>query len=87
MNYALHWGEYWSTKYPSFDDRVIVRYTQEDDGWWRHDFSLYFIAKSDDEARKYIKKFMRNYGEPIGVYSLENRDSHTVIATEEDEEE
>lgn len=84
MKYALMWSNHWSTKHESFDPRVIVRYTEESDGWFEHRYMYYFIAEDNDDAISKATQFVDLYSgvEPIEIYSLFD-EKREVIMTEE----
>ena len=84
MTYRLGWLNHWSKKHESDDPRVIIRYTQADDGWFEHEYSYYFIANNDAAAIEKAREYVEHSGDNIEVWSLYNRDTKETIATEED---
>lgn len=83
MDYRLTWYECWSTQREADDPRVLIRYEEQDDGWWEHQCHLYFNADSNQEARKYVEKYIAGSSSIFEVYTLVNRATKQVVMTEE----
>lgn len=85
MKYRLGWMAHWSTKHVPSDDRVIVTYQEELDGWWEHYYNYYFMANTDEEAKLKAKKFIDQYSDDdLEIYGLTNLDTKETILTEEE---
>ena len=86
MKYRLGWLAHWSTKHVPSDDRVIVTYHRESDGWYEHEYFYYFIADTDEEAKLKAKKFIDQYSGDDGleIYSVSNTQTGETILTEEE---
>jgi len=85
MTYRLIWGEHWSTKRESLDPRVLVRYEEEEDGYFRHEYIYYFNADSDEHAREKAREYVKTSQDDIEVFSVLNRETKEVILTEEEQ--
>lgn len=85
MIYRLTWLNHWSTKQEAEDSRVIIRYTSDDDGWYEHEYILYFDSENDDTAKQYVREYTKK-DETIEIFSLYNRQTKVTIFTEEDKE-
>lgn len=86
MNYRLTWIEHWSFMHESDDPRVLIRYTEEEDGGetqYTHEYILYFNADNDGAAREYVRKYIDDSSENIEIFNLVNRKTKQVIMTEE----
>lgn len=84
MQYRLGWLNHWSTKREALDTRVIVKYTQESDGWYEHLYIYYFYALNDVEAKNKAKEYVEKSQDDIDIFSVTNRNTKEVILTEED---
>lgn len=84
MEYKLTWMEHWSEMRDADDPRVIVRWTEELDGWYEHEYAWYFIADGDDEARGMVADFIAASSDLFEIWSLMNKTTGKIVATEED---
>lgn len=82
MKYKMVWVEYWSEKHKPSDDRIIVRYMEQNDGWYEHEYIYYFLADNDTQAREKANTFLDEHSEALEAFSvLDSNDN--VILTEE----
>lgn len=84
MDYRLSWMNHWSTKHEAEDPRVLIRYAEESDGWWEHEYIYYFMADSDEQAKEKALAFINSSSEEIEIFSVTNRKTKEVIFTEEE---
>lgn len=84
MKYKLTWLNHWSEKRKAADPRIIIRYAEEPDGWWEHEYIYYFLAADNDDAISKATQFVDLYSgiEDIEIYSLTDEKGN-VIMTEE----
>ena len=83
MNYRLTWLNHWSTQRETADPRVLIRYTEMDDGWYEHEYIYYFMAGNDAEAKQKALEYIRQSDETIDIFSVYNRQTKKTILTEE----
>lgn len=83
MTYRLSWINHWSEERESDDPRVIIRYTKIDYDQIEHEYHLYFMSENDETAKDDARAYVENH-DTIDVFSLYNRETKTVILTEEE---
>lgn len=84
MKYRLTWINHWSEKRESNDPRIIIRYAQESDGWYEHEYIYYFDADNDDKAKEKALEYIKQSDDDIDIFSLINRETKETILTEEE---
>ncbi len=85
MDYRLSWMNHWSTKREATDPRVLIRYAEESDGWFEHEYIYYFMSDNDEEAKRKALEYIEQSDEEIDIFSVTNRKTKEVILTEEDQ--
>jgi hypothetical protein len=74
---------HWSSMREADGPRVLIRYTEEADGWYEHEYHYYFIADDDKGAKEKALDYINKSTEAIDVFTLFNRVTKETILTEE----